>query len=103
MLASRVVAYGKGQFKDAEKRMVDLGRAVNSAELALLRTRYIAACGDLAASIWPASILDAMPSGRDLDAVMLRTQASMKGLLNSVWGVLQKRTGRRTNDLTASL
>ena len=44
MLASRAVAYGKGQFKDAEKRMVDLGRAMNSAELTLLRTRYIAAC-----------------------------------------------------------
>jgi len=44
--------------------MVALGRAMNSAELALLRTRYVAACGDLAARIWPALILDAMPSGR---------------------------------------
>ena len=39
ILASRAVAYGKGQFKGAEKRMVDLGRAMNSAELALLRPR----------------------------------------------------------------
>jgi len=39
------VAYGKGQFKDAEKRVVDLGRAINSAELTVLRTRYIVAFG----------------------------------------------------------
>jgi hypothetical protein len=79
------VAYGKGQGKGSEKRMVDLGRAVSSHDLAKLRDLVIGACGTMAGSVWPVSVLDGLPSGKDLDAAMLKTQSGFRGTLNSVW------------------
>jgi hypothetical protein len=65
--------------------MVDLGRTATTAEFVKLRLLCIEACGTLAVSVWPTSILDDMPVGKDLDATMLRTQSAMKGTLNPVW------------------
>ncbi len=41
----------------------------------------------MAASIWPSDILQPIPHGKEIDAVMLRVQSQLsKGGLNSVWG-----------------
>jgi transposase len=79
------VAYGKGQGKGSEKRMVDLDRAESSHDLAKLRDLVIGACGTMAGSVWPVSVLGGLPSGKDLDAAMLKTQSGFRGTLNSVW------------------
>ena len=79
------MAYGKGQQRDALKRMADLGRAPNTSDLAKLRALHIEACNSFAESIWPTSVLDDIATGKDLDKAMLLIQSTMKGTLNSVW------------------
>jgi hypothetical protein len=80
-----ILAYSKGKTKDREKRMADLGRSPISADFAKLRQSVIAACGTMADSIWPVSILDDLPDGKQIDATMLAAQAKFKGVLNAVW------------------
>ncbi|WP_115421658.1 hypothetical protein [Ensifer sp. M14] len=69
------MAYGKGKDKELMKRMADLGRLAMSGELADLRSRIIVVLDKMAAAIWPSDILRPMPSGKDIDAVMLRVQS----------------------------
>jgi hypothetical protein len=79
------LAYGKGNNKDREKRMADLGRSSISANFVKLRQLVISACGIMADSIWPESITDDLPDANQIDAAMLAAQAKLKGVLNSVW------------------
>ncbi len=85
MMGAGQVAYGKGQPKGTEKRMAELGRVSTSADLGRLRLLVLEACDRMADEVWPASITADIPPGKDLDAVMLATQAGLKGTLNSVW------------------
>ncbi|MDW9481302.1 hypothetical protein GOB57_21895 [Sinorhizobium meliloti] len=80
------MAYGKGRNKDLMKRMADLGTLPMTAELAELRSGIIATLDRMAAAVWPADILQPLPSGKDLDAVLLKVQSeASKGGLNNVW------------------
>jgi len=81
------MAYGKGQSKDLIKKAVELGTLPTSADLSSLRSSILEAVGTMAASIWPNDILQPIPHGKEIDAVMLRVQSELsKGGLNSVWG-----------------
>jgi hypothetical protein len=81
------MAYGKGQNKDFIKRAVELGTLPMSPELSSLRSGILTALVAMAASIWPNDILQPIPHGRDIDAVMLKVQSDLsKRGLNSVWG-----------------
>lgn len=81
-----MLAYGKGKTKDLMKRMADLGPLSMSSDLSDLRSRMLATLGDMATAIWPSDILDSIPSGKDIDAVMLQVQsAASKSGLNNVW------------------
>ena len=65
--------------------MVDLGRSNVTPDILRLRSLCIDATNTLAQGIWPESILDDMPPGKQLDKIMLATQSTMRGTLNSVW------------------
>jgi predicted DCC family thiol-disulfide oxidoreductase YuxK len=81
------MAYGKGQSKDLIKRVVELGTLPTSPDLLSLRSGILRAVATMAASIWPNDILQPIPHGKEIDAVMLRVQSELsKGGLNSVWG-----------------
>lgn len=71
------MAYGKGKNKDLIKRMVQLGSLPTTAELSELRTRILSALDVMAQSIWPDDILTPIPSGKDIDAIMLKVQSEM--------------------------
>jgi hypothetical protein len=80
------LAYGKKkEDKDSERRMVSLGQSTNSFDLASLRLLCIDATNRFAKSIWPDSLLDPLPSYKEIDAAMLATQSTFKGTLNAVW------------------
>ncbi len=79
------MSYGHGLDKTYEKRMVDLGRMKTSSELLLLREACIDAKNHFAEHIWPASLLEPLPTGKDLDARMLAIQAGLKKTINAVW------------------
>ena len=80
------MAYGKGRNKDLMKRMADLGTFPMSAELAGLRSRIINTLDRMADAVWPADILEPVPSGKDLDTVLLKVQSeASKDGLNNVW------------------
>ncbi|MDW9481226.1 hypothetical protein GOB57_21515 [Sinorhizobium meliloti] len=80
------MAYGKGRNKDLMKRMADLGTLPMTVELADLRSRIIDTLDKMAEAVWPANILDPIPSGKDLDAVLLKVQSdASKDGLNNVW------------------
>ncbi|MCV9964156.1 hypothetical protein OIU34_19930 [Pararhizobium sp. BT-229] len=80
------MAYGKGRNKDFMKRMADLGQLPMSAELADLKSRIIATLDKMADAIWPTDILEPIPSGKEMDAVLLKVQSeASKGGLNNVW------------------
>ena len=80
------MAYGKTPDNDGlERRMVDLGRVPVTSELAKLRALCIAATNTIARSVWPNSILDDMPSGKQLDKEMAKVQSAQRGTLNAVW------------------
>ena len=80
------MAYGKGRNKDLMKRMADLGTLPMSADLSDLRSRIIHTLDRMADAVWPTGILQPIPSGKDLDTVLLKVQseASKEGL-NNVW------------------
>ena len=80
------MAYGKGRNKDLMKRTADLGTLAMSADLVDLRSRIVATLDRMADAVWPADILQTIPSSKDLDTVLLRVQseASLDGL-NNVW------------------
>ncbi len=68
------------------KRMADLGTLPMSADLAGLRSRIIVTLDRMADAVWPADIFQPVPSGKDLDAVLLKVQsAASKDGLNNVW------------------
>ncbi|MCZ7861893.1 hypothetical protein O9X98_10940 [Agrobacterium salinitolerans] len=80
------MAYGKGRNKDLMKRMADLGTLPMSADLADLRSRIITTLDKMADAVWPTDILHPIPSGKDLDAILLKVQSeASKGGLNNVW------------------
>ncbi len=81
------MAYGKGKNKDLIKRVVELGPLPTSRELSELRSRILIALGTMAASVWPRDIVEPIPQGKDIDAVMLRVQSELsQSGLNNVWG-----------------
>lgn len=77
-----------------ERRMSDLGRSTPTPDLAKLRMLCIQATNMLARSIWPACVLDSIPLFKQLDQDMLKTQATLKGTLNSVWAEKCRRNAR---------
>ena len=68
-----------------ERRMVGLDHVINTPDLAKFRASYIVAVNHFAQTIWLQSILEKLPSGKDLDRLMLPIQSSFKRILNSVW------------------
>jgi hypothetical protein len=81
------MAYGKGKSKDLIKRAVELGTLPTSPQLSSLRSGILRAVATMAASIWPSDILQPIPHGKEIDAVMLKVQSGLsRGGLNSVWG-----------------
>jgi hypothetical protein len=79
------MANKRKQKSSLERRMVDIGQMVNTSDLLRLRTAYIQATNHYAEEVWPTSILDILPKGKQLDAIMLRIQSTFKGSLSSVW------------------
>jgi hypothetical protein len=80
------VAYGKGDSKDMEKRMVDLGHLEMSDELSLLRDKCMAAVREMAVAVFPQNIEDPVPSGKEIDGMLLAVQAKVRAEgLSSVW------------------
>lgn len=79
------MAYGHGS-KDMAKRMADLGQTPLPAALRELRAECIATIGIMARAGFTALATDEVPTGKDLDRIMLRLQseASKRGL-NNVW------------------
>lgn len=79
------MAYHKGQNRNKQKRMADLGHAPVCDDLRLLWEKMLVATTRFAHDAYPAHVLD--DEITDLDRVMLRTQAGMAadGSLNSVW------------------
>ena len=68
-----------------ERRMVSLDHVINTPDLAKLRASYIVVVNHFAQTIWPESILEKLPSGKNLDKLMAPIQSSFKGTLNAVW------------------
>ena len=81
------MAYGNGSDRNDLKRMAGLGQAPMTNELAELRAKCLGAVGDMARAVWPRSVATQRPTGKQIDACMLRVQslASRDGL-NNVWG-----------------
>lgn len=66
--------------------MADLGCAPVGADLSALRTRFLETLRAMAESVWPADILNPVPSGEEVDKTMLvvQSKASKQGF-NNVW------------------
>ena len=81
------MAYGKGQTRDMLKRMADLGRPAMSDDLTELRARCLDVIGRMANAGYSAHVTEPVPSGKDLDAIMLRLQRDLSkaSVLNVVW------------------
>lgn len=80
------MAYGKGEGKDMDKRMVDLGRANMSDDLQLLRQRCLAALSEMAHAVFPSQIEAQRLDGKDLDHSLLKIQRKVREEgLSSVW------------------
>jgi hypothetical protein len=78
------MAYGKGGRGKDDRRMVALGAMPVDADWLGLRREWIHAANAIAASVRP-SLLDDMPTGKEIDRLMLAAQAGLKGRINSVW------------------
>lgn len=84
--ATRVARHGVGQGQKQRPHQEDGRYAIPmSDELTDLRAKILATLGLMAAAIWPSDILTQIPSGKDLDALMLKVQSNLsKDGLNSV-------------------
>jgi hypothetical protein len=80
------MAYGNGGSRDDLKRMADIGRTPMSADLLELRRKCLAVVASMARAVWPDRISAPKPTGKEIDAVLLRlqSQASRDGV-NNVW------------------
>jgi chorismate mutase len=68
------------------KRMADLGSFPMSTDLCDLRSRIVATLDKMADVVWSGDIFQPVPSGKDLDTILLKVQSEVsKNGLNNVW------------------
>jgi hypothetical protein len=80
------VAYDKGENKDMEKRMVDLGHLCMSGDLSLLREKCLAAVREIATSVFPSQIEAKRLDGKAFDRILLPMQSQIRSRgMNVVW------------------
>ncbi len=78
------MAYGKGERRDDERRMVALGSTPADDAWLALRGAYFDAANAIAAAV-RLPLLDDLPKGKEIDGPMLKAQAGLKGSINSVY------------------